>query len=116
MIKGMKRRREQWESDIANRQRNVQWHDTFRNNHFVNELLWKGRPDATLVQRIGIALFSIAPLTFAVVLISVAWDASPDPAAILFLLMALPFIVFGTRLLRNAFMPSASKSDSEIPK
>ena len=98
---------------MANRQRNIVFPDTVRNDRFVNVLLWKGDPHATRVQRIGIALIAIGPFSLAAMVISVGWDSLPDPVAVLCFLLAFPFIVFGCRLLRNAFLRSPSKSDQE---
>ena len=43
--------------ELQARQRNILWEDTFRNNALVTSFLWKGKPNATLVQRIAMALF-----------------------------------------------------------
>jgi hypothetical protein len=106
-------RRSEWERELEARQRNIVFPDTVRNDRLVNELLWKGNPHATRVQRIGIAILSIGPLAVAAVLLSFVWsDPNPqilDVAGVL--LMALPFILLGSRWLRNAFLRSPSKSD-----
>jgi hypothetical protein len=96
-------KKERWEGELINRQRNIVFPDTVRNDRLVNELLWKGSPNATPVQRIGIAVLSIGPFCVAAQFIGIGWDALPDAAAILAFLVALPFVYVGCRLVRNAF-------------
>ena len=48
--------------DVKARQRNTTWPDAMVNSSTVDGLLWKGSPNATKVQRIGIAIWG---LTFA---------------------------------------------------
>jgi hypothetical protein len=108
-------KKEQWERELVNRQRNIVFPDTVRNDRLVNELLWKGSPHAARVQRIGIALIAIAPLTIAATFIYMGWyDDPPNSLSELFgVLVAVPFIYVAFRLLRNAFLRPASKSDQE---
>ena len=56
-------------SGIEARQRNIVWPDTLRNGALVDAFLWKGSPDATPTQRIGIALFGFLFLCPAVLLV-----------------------------------------------
>ena len=44
---------------IKAKQRNTIWPDTLINSQGVNEFLWKGSPDAPLVQRVAAWLFGI---------------------------------------------------------
>lgn len=50
-------------------QRNTLWPDTLRNGALVDAFLWKGSPNATPIQRIGIALFGLLFLCPAVLLV-----------------------------------------------
>ena len=45
--------------ELRRRQRNTLWPDTFANSRVFYTLLWKGSPDATLVQRIGMGLLGV---------------------------------------------------------
>ena len=46
--------------EIKASQENVLWPNVVRNSRRSDALLWRGSPDATLVQRIGICLFGLA--------------------------------------------------------
>jgi hypothetical protein len=85
--------------DVRARQRNTTWPDAMVNSSSVDELLWKGSPRATKVQRIGIAIFG---LTFAFLGVIFEMIASQKdelvPVFVGLLLLAL-----GTKLLLNAF-------------
>ena len=45
--------------EIKSKQRNTIWPDTLINSQGVNEFLWKGSPDAPLVQRVAAWLFGV---------------------------------------------------------
>jgi hypothetical protein len=45
--------------EIKDRQSNTLWPDTMKNGSSVDEFLWKGSPDAPLVQRMGAWIFGI---------------------------------------------------------
>jgi len=51
---------EQYLADLKARQRNIVFPDTVRNGRSVDKILWKGDPDAPLVQRIGTTIFGIS--------------------------------------------------------
>jgi hypothetical protein len=104
------------------RQRNIVFPDTVRNGVSVDKLLWKGSPHATRVQRIGIAIIGLFVLVPAVMLVlAVAHEVEVGAlqslwdwvALAVFLIVMLPFIIFGGRALRNAFLRPPSKSDHE---
>jgi hypothetical protein len=48
--------------DVERRQRNTVWPDPLVNGRAVDEYLWKGKPTAPLVQRIGAVVFGCAYL------------------------------------------------------
>jgi hypothetical protein len=114
--------RSQWERELEASQRNIVFPDTVRNDRFVNDLLWKGSPHATVVQRIGIALIGLTIFAPAVIMMfSVAHEVEIGSAkslsdwiavAVLLLIM-LPFVIFGGKALKNAFLRPPSKSDHE---
>jgi hypothetical protein len=56
---GGHRKRQEWESELQDRQKNIQWHDTFRNNQLVNEFLFKDLTPATPFQRAVAFLISL---------------------------------------------------------
>ena len=45
--------------EIEAKQKNTVWPDTMKNSRSVDEFLWKGSPDAPLIQRMGAWLFGI---------------------------------------------------------
>jgi hypothetical protein len=80
------------------------WPDTLRNGRVLDSFVWKGSPNATLVQRVGIALFGFLFLSPALVLVRFG-VLQPAPAGFraLMLLFALPWIAIFCKLLGNAF-------------
>jgi hypothetical protein len=90
--------------DIRARQRSTVWPDTLRNGRVLDSFVWKGSPDATLVQRIGIALFGFLFLSPALVLVRFGvLEAGPMLFRALMLLFALPWVAIGCKLFGNAF-------------
>jgi hypothetical protein len=90
--------------DVRARQRNTVWPDTLRNGRVVDSFIWKGSPDATLVQRIGVALFGLLFLCPALLLVRFGvLEPGPAPFRTFMLLFALPWVAIGCRLLGNAF-------------
>jgi hypothetical protein len=85
--------------EIKNRQRNIVWPGPLVNGRLVDKLLWKGSPDATAVQRVGIAIIGLSLLLAGSVFLSFAKaDKSPVVAVIAYL-----WLLLGARTLYNAF-------------
>jgi hypothetical protein len=101
---GVRNRSQVISDDARSRQRNTVWPDTLRNGRFVDVFLWRGSPDATLVQRIGTTLFGLLFCCPAVVLLRFGFfEPGPAPFRMFMLLLALPWLAFGCKLLHNAF-------------
>ena len=92
-------------AEVKTRQRNIVFPETVANGRRVDELFWKGSPDATVLQRVGMGLFGMAFVVMGLVLLSylkaegwgyIIWSWVP--------------LVFGARLLRNAFRRRPSKT------
>lgn len=66
--------RERLVEEIKAKQRNTIWPDTLVNSQGVNEFLWKGSPDAPLVQRIAAWLFGIVFILCGVGWLAVAYE------------------------------------------
>ena len=64
--------RQKFLDEIEANQKNILWNDTVRNGRGVDAFLWKGSPDATLVQRVGAWLFGLTFLGFGVVFLTIA--------------------------------------------
>ena len=96
--------------EIDARQRNILLPDTLRNAALVDAFLWKGSPDATYVQRIGMGLFGLVLLCPGALLVSFGCSRG-DPLAFRFLmfLLALPWVAIACKLLRNAFRHRTQK-------
>jgi hypothetical protein len=84
--------------DVNARQRNTVWPDTVRNGRSVDALLWKGSPNATEVQRVGMAIFGLLFLAFGA---NFAY-LGVTRAALLYPVSAL-LLVLGLKIFLNAF-------------
>ena len=83
--------------EARSKQSNVEWPDAPKNAVSVDALLWKGSPNATTIQRIGIAVFG---LTF--LFCGIGFLAMIPHSAVL-VIIGIPFLLLGLRVLRNAF-------------
>lgn len=91
-------------SEIEARQRNILWPDTLGNSALVDAFLWKGSPDATRVQRIGMALIGLMYSGPGVLFVCIGcFDGGPVLYRVCMFLMALPSLALGGKLLRNVF-------------
>jgi hypothetical protein len=85
--------------DVRARQQNALWPDAMVNSSSVDGLLWKGSPNATKVQRVGIAIWGLA---FAC--IGAVFEMTASEKHELFpILFGLPWLALGARLFLNAF-------------
>ena len=81
-----------------------------KNSRGVDEFLWKGAPNAPLVQRIGAWIFGIMFLLFGIVFLDIAHKMhSPFD-----LVIALAFFALGTRVCLNGFRRSDGKPPDDI--
>jgi hypothetical protein len=85
--------------DMRARQQNTLWPDAMVNSSSVDELLWKGSPKATKVQRIGIAIWGGTFALLGVVFEMIASQKDELVPAVL----GLPLLALGTKLFLNAF-------------
>ena len=81
------------------RQRNTIWPDPLVNSRGVDELIWNGSPNATIVQRIGVALFGLFDLGAGLVFLSFA----RKERSLLLVAISIGCLLLGTRVLLNAF-------------
>jgi hypothetical protein len=89
--------------DVQARQRNTVWPDTLRNGRTLDGFLWKGSPDATLVQRVGVAIFGLFFLATSFLFVYIALSEGGSGASLIIVLFALFWLVIGCKLLGNAF-------------
>ena len=89
--------------EIEAKQRNTIWPDTLMNGRSVDEFLWKGSPDAPLVQRIGAWIFGIAFMLVGAVMMGVYLQQSPDRQSIAEVVLAVVFFGGGLKVFLNGF-------------
>ncbi len=78
--------REKWIDDVESSQRNIVFPDTVRNARSADELLLKGSPNASLVQRIAMVLFGVTFFASGVAFIAIAQTRSDGWASTMFLI------------------------------
>jgi len=86
--------------ELQARQRNVDWQDTMRNGMSVDALLWRGSPEATSVQRVGIAVFGILFLSLGLFFV---FALAPQIHSVLSAIIGILLAALGTRVTLNAF-------------
>jgi len=85
--------------DVRARQQDVLWPDAMVNSSSVDALLWKGSPNATKVQRVGIAIWGLA---FACIG-AVSEMGAYEKRELFLALFGLPWLALGAKLCFNAF-------------
>jgi hypothetical protein len=88
--------------DLRARQQNTLWPEAMVNSSSVDALLWKGSPNATRVQRIGIAIWGLAFACIGAACEMGAWEKH-EPFLMFF---GLPWLALGAKLTFNAFKRS----------
>jgi hypothetical protein len=95
--------------DVRARQQNTLWLDVMVNGSSVDGPLWRGSPNATKVQRIGIAIFGLA---FGC--IGAACELGAYEKRELFLaLYGLPWQALAARLFLNAFKRNPNSTNAK---
>jgi hypothetical protein len=100
---------EQMIEEIKARQRNTLWPETFTNGRAVSTFLWRGSPDATLVQRVGLWIFGILFILFGILAIEGYRDAGPDERSYLSVVAAIILFSLGARVFLNGFRRHGDK-------
>jgi hypothetical protein len=96
---------QQWIAEVRANQRNIVWPDLLVNSRAVDAFLWRGSPNASLVQRIGACLFGLTFFVGGVVLLSLSWSkASPVLA-----LFSLAWVLVGARVITNGVRRRGTK-------
>lgn len=85
--------------ELDAKQRNIVWPDTLRNGKSVDAFLWKGDPDAPLVQRIGAWLFGLF-----FILVGLGWvTVAYEKRSWLFGILSVGWFLLGRRVFFNGF-------------
>jgi hypothetical protein len=100
----------QFIEEMEARQRNTVWPDTLLNGRSVDEFLWKGSPDAPLVQRIGAWVFGLTFMLLAMALIEIDRETTPDRKSIALVILAIAFLFVGLKVFLNGFRRRKSHS------
>jgi len=101
----MSTKQDQAIEEVRAKQRNTVWPDTIRNSRSVDAFLWKGSPDAPLVQRIGAWIFGVL-----FIMVGLGWSvvAYVNHWWVFAVLSILWFYV-GGRVFLNGFRKNESK-------
>src|SRR5579862_9565643 len=62
------------EEEIRARQENIVWPGPLVNSRGVDEFLWKGSPNPTVIQRIAAWIFGLTFIGMAFALLALAWN------------------------------------------
>jgi hypothetical protein len=95
--------------EVESRQRNTVWPDTMVNGARVDALLWKGSPNATMVQRIGIAIWG---LTFLALGTFFTFVEAPELHSPMVAVIGLLVLALGARVTFNAFRRKSNDGHS----
>jgi hypothetical protein len=90
---------------IKAKQRNTVWPDTMVNSRGVDAFLWRGDPDAPLVQRIGTCVFGLI-----FILIGLGWvDAAFEKHDLVFGVLSIAWFLIGGKVFLNGFRKRRTK-------
>jgi hypothetical protein len=111
--------------EAKNRQRNIVFPDTVRNARSIDAYLWKGNPNAPLVQRVGACLIGLFFIGIGLMMLYVVRDMFAIPqdgtlfekaftlaATLLILAWTLFWVWFGVRNFLNGFERRKSRNTS----
>jgi hypothetical protein len=103
----MKRREAQEHliEDVRAKQQNVLWPQAMVNSTSVDALLWKGSPNASKVQRIGIGIWGLAFLCVGAVFELGAYEKDELFPAF----FGLPCLALGAKIFLNAFKRNSKR-------
>ena len=85
--------------DIEDKQRNTVWPDAMINSKGVDEFLWKGSPDAPLVQRIEAWIFGSLFILIGLGWAAAAYERHWLPIAVL----SIAWFLIGGKVFLNGF-------------
>jgi hypothetical protein len=105
--------RQKFVNEIQAKQRNILWPDTFGNGWSVASFLWKGSPNAPLIQRIGAWLFGTVFLLCGVDFLDVARSLARKKdtwGLVTVVMIALGLFLIGARVFRNGFRKHKPKT------
>lgn len=90
---------------IKAKQRNTVWPDTVNNSRSVEDFLWKGSPEATLVQRVACWMFGLFFILCGISFLDVAYEKH----FLLFGALSIGWFFIGGKVFLNGFRKRRSK-------
>ncbi len=100
--------------EIKAKQSNTVWPDTMTNSRGVDEFLWKGSPDAPLVQRIGAWIFGVTFVLLGIGFVEADREIAPDRKSLAFVILGVVYFLIGVKVFLNGFRrrkKTAEKTD-----
>ena len=91
--------------ELKARQQNLVWPNALKNSRSVDEFLWRGAPDAPLVQRIGAWLFGSAFTLIGIIGLTMSYEKP----SIAFGMLSLVCLYVGGRVFLNGFRRRGGK-------
>ncbi len=85
--------------EIKAKQSNTLWPDAMKNSSGVDAFLWKGAPNAPLVQRIGAWIFGLTFFLLGVAFLAIAYEKHSP----FVLVISLAIFMLATRICLNGF-------------
>jgi len=90
---------ERFIEEIEAKQRNTIWPDAMKNSSCVDAFLWKGFPDAPLVQRMGAWIFGMFFLFSSLCFIEISYEKR---SWVVFF-SSIPILLLGVKVFLNGF-------------
>ena len=90
---------------IEARQQNTVWPGHLINSRGVDEFLWRGNPDAPLVQRMAAWIFGVAFMIVGLALLCIAYDKH----SWIDIVVSLMSFLIGSKIFLNGFRRRSSK-------
>ncbi len=85
--------------EVRAKQRNTVWPDATKNSRSVDVFLWKGSPNAPLVQRIGAWIFGLAFILIGLLWVDVAFERHSP----VFGVLSIGWFAVGGKVFLNGF-------------
>lgn len=92
--------------ELKARQRNLVWPDALINSRSVDQFLWRGAPNAPLVQRVGAWLFGLVFTVVGIGFLVVAYKKH----FLVFGLLSIVLLYVGSRVFLNGFQKRGIKA------
>jgi hypothetical protein len=92
--------------DIKAKQKNTVWPGPLLNSRGVDEFLWKGSPDAPLVQRLGAWIFGVTFILLGAIFVDIAYERQ----SWVVIVVSIGLFLLGGRVFLNGFKRHKAKA------